>query len=161
MSITDVNIAWIRRHMDAMPGVVAPAESYKQDLCDATTVLAGVPDTWVTARSVVVPAQKRAVVRYLAIDSNTVAAGVFIRFRFTVNGQPTLAYQSPPFIFGDLTHPSEIWFDVSQQNTLALQLRNLDMTTGYLVMTRMVLWTWDINPPIVAKDEAGRMIGMR
>lgn len=149
---TDLNIAIMRRHLDAMPSIEPPAASYTQDLPGATNVAAGDPNAWFTVVSIEVPAQKRAVVRYLALDCNTPAAPAFIRFRFTINGSPTLNYQSPPYIFGDLTHPSKIWIDVPQQNVVALQLRNLDVTTGYLVLSRLILWSWDVNLPAMKKE---------
>jgi hypothetical protein len=136
------DLGLIRRRLEALPRVFPTKEAYVQDFSDTTTVLAG--GVWQTARTLEIPAQKRAIVKYLAMDTQNAAAAFLLRFRFVVNGTTTINYASPPYMFSNVSQPSQIWLDVDQQNVVELQFKNLDNTTSYTVNSRMIAWSWDL-----------------
>ena len=142
------DIAIIRRRLDSLPRIKPSQDSYVQDFLDSTTVAAPLTPTtplvWVTARTIDVPPQKRAVVKYFAYEGDRPAALFFTRFRFVVNGAGGTNYQSPPIAFASIQNPTEIWIDADQQNTIELQFKNFDQTIGYLIFSRVVCWSWDL-----------------
>ena len=141
------DIAIIRRRLDSLPRIKPSQDAYVQDFIDQTTVAtlgAGVTPAWVTARTIDIPPQKRAVVRYFAYEGDRPAAIFYTRFRFIVNGAGGTNYQSPPVAFSSIQNPTEIWIDADQQNTIELQFKNFDQTLGYLITSRIVCWSWDL-----------------
>jgi len=144
----------IRAIRDALRRQTLPQEvpvwgAYPQDFQDITlcpfTPVAGTTQ-WTLVRAYAVPAQKRAVVRYFGMTVPNLAANVFIRWRFLVNGSPMTSYQGSPVNFVGLSQPGNVWIQLDQENTVALEIGNVSDTAGWWACTRFVLWTWDAAP---------------
>lgn len=91
-----------------------------------------------------VPANRRGVLRLLAVDTFEPAGIPFITFSVQRSGSPVPNYQNADIPLGTVGEPTWVWAEFDGDQIFEVTLVNSSLTTGYQTYVRAVLWFWDV-----------------
>lgn len=91
-----------------------------------------------------VPANRRGVLRKLAVDTFDPAGIPFTQFSVRRSGAPVPNYQNDDVPIGTVGEPTWVWVEFDGDQVFEVVLTNSSATQGYQTYVRAVLWFWDV-----------------